>query len=1011
MAGTEVLIRFTLDNAGAVTKVRQVREEVEKVPGSADKASAGLGRLKTALVAAASAFAALRVKDFLVSSVREAAAEQEAFNRLAATMATLGIEYNKVSAELQNMFANLQATTAFGDDETASVFQRLVITTGNYDSALKLLNVTLDVAAGKSIDAASAAELVGKAATGYIGILSRYGIVFDEATQKQIRMADAMGKAEIVARELEKRFSGQAQAQLQTYSGQMQQLGNYWGDLKEAIGSTIISLTQWGGKLMSLKDIMKFWTDAILDFGQTMVTAFHVDYSAFFARVLTRVLQTFQLWIGKINLAMQDLPDWMGGGDDAAARAYRAFAKVQEAEEIFANLTVLAFSDAVEAGEEWRKQVENLTSAVPVLANTISGDGGGGGGVSLDKAFLSAGASAAAFNKIISDGANVLSIASEQARQFRDILHGSAGMSVTVYDNLWAPLEEAAEESFDFIGGMFSDLLGKGFMGELDSFKDLWDEIWQDLAKSLVGILGDAFTEAIKGTSGFFTQIKEMLATPEGQLAFGVAGAGMVYSAYQQGGGVGSILQGALGGAMAGAALGSWLGGTVLGMAAGPFGAIAGAVIGGVVAALGSQAQEDPESFVRNLGLDTGTLMTRGHQGMGEELRALWIRQQQNIMRSYIRSYHDVLRLFENEDLFALIGATPTFDTAGWMGMGADQLATWLQEEFWPSAFMNMFQEAISTGLEGLGVTSGTLDQLWDELEALPGEERMGALTTYVSSLVNLSDLMAEMDWNAILDAVGQDSLTTFMLGIEDIAHSIDVLMMGMSDMTLLERAEQAQEIEQLIVQVRQAEIQYLQQLDSLQRGVNQSIEAMLEQFQIGDMGTGQQQAYYQQRIAEIMALLSGGQVSSPEQLQQLMADLQRYIQALAGSLGENLFEPMDIMGWGQTWADYLSGILEQAQGYSDDYFEQFRDEIRTANEELIEALRDLIDALTDFQGGTLGGGDSGYGGGHGGPNPNPEGAYSPQVNVFLEGSMAALRPFVRAEIRDSLAGRPRGIN
>jgi hypothetical protein len=342
--------------------------------------------------------------------------------------------------------------------------------------------------------------------------------------------------------------------------------------------------------------------------------------------------------------------------------------------------------------------------------------------------------------------------------------------------------------------------------------------------------------------------------------------------------------------------------------------------------------------------------------------------------------------------------------------MGADQLAQWLQQEFWPSAFMNMFQEAISAGLEGLGVSSGTLDQLWQELEALPGEDRMGALTTYVSALVDLSHLVADMDWNAIMDVVGQDSLTTFMLGLEDISHSIDVLMMGLSDMTLLERAEQAQEIEQLIVQVRQAEIQYLQQLDSLQKGINASIESMLEQFQLGDMGQGQQQTYYQQRIAEIMALLAGGSVSSPEQLQQLMADLQRYIQALAGSLGDQLFEPMDIMGWGQTWTDYLSGILEQAQGYSDAYFEQFRDEIRAANDELIDAIRDLIDALTGAKPDGAGGG-WGAGTGVGELMYYQPGGGQPQVNVYIEGSMSALRPFVRAEIRDSLAGRPRGIN
>jgi hypothetical protein len=249
--------------------------------------------------------------------------------------------------------------------------------------------------------------------------------------------------------------------------------------------------------------------------------------------------------------------------------------------------------------------------------------------------------------------------------------------------------------------------------------------------------------------------------------------------------------------------------------------------------------------------------------------------------------------------------------------------------------------------------------------------------------------------------------MTTFMLGIEDIAGAIETLMYAMDDMTLLERAQQAQDIEALIVQVRQAEIQYLQQLAALQEGINASVQSQIEQLYVGGLTPGEQRGYYQSRIAEIMAELQGGSVTSPEQLQQLMSELQGYISALAQGLGDQLYEPVAPWG-GQTWAEYLSGILEQAQGYSDAYFEQFRDEIRAANDDLIDALRDLIDALTNFGGEGGGGGDQDtVGGGH----LNPENLwYSPQVNVFVEGSMAALRPLIRAEIRNSATGGPTGI-
>jgi hypothetical protein len=696
------------------------------------------------------------------------------------------------------------------------------------------------------------------------------------------------------------------------------------------------------------------------------------------------------------------LPSWLGGGVDATARAYLAFAELQELETEFGDATVDAFGDAVKAGEEWRKVVENLIISTGTLANVTGGDGGGGpAGTSLTDALgkLEAAAYRAltaarndllAYNDTVIDG--ILERWGERwPVEFPQIItDGFEG----VPDALVPPTEEIADNTTSILGTAFSDMLGKGFMGELEDFGDLWDEIWQDLAKRMAGFIGDALGAALSGDKGAF---KGLMAELKGNIGALVGGLGLVGQAYQSGGGGwGGALQGAMGGAMAGAYFGIW-------------GAVIGAVVGGVIGALGNAA-ENPETFVRDLGLDTGFLDTRGHQGYSTELRELWIKQQQSIMRSYIQGYRQLLSLFEDRSLFDLIGATPTFDTAGWIGQGADSLAQWLQKEFWPTAFMDMFQTAISAGLEGLGVTSGTLDQLWDELEALPGEERMGALTTYVSSLIDLSHLVADMDWNAIMDVVGADSMTTFMTGIGEIAGTIGTLMMALDDMTLLERAEQAQTIEQLIVQVRQAEIQYLQQLNSLQQNINQSIAAMLEQFQVGDMGPGGQQSYYQQRIAEIMATLAGGGVTSPEQLQQLMADLQRYIQALAQGLGDELYMPRDIMGWGDTWAEWLSNILTEAQGYSDAYFAQFRDEIEAANADLIDAIRDLIEALTGRSVEDIAGASQAPGYGEYMTTPMGGGG-SPQINVYLEGSMSALRPFVRAEIRDSLVGRPRGIN
>jgi hypothetical protein len=169
--------------------------------------------------------------------------------------------------------------------------------------------------------------------------------------------------------------------------------------------------------------------------------------------------------------------------------------------------------------------------------------------------------------------------------------------------------------------------------------------------------------------------------------------------------------------------------------------------------------------------------------------------------------------------------------------------------------------------------------------------------------------------------------------------------MLGIDDMSLIERASQAQTIEQLIMNARQAEIAMLRQIDQMQQSINASIDSQIEDIRYGGMSEGDRGAYLQGQIADIMRQLREG-VSSPEAVQQLMADLQRYTGMYRQLMGDEFYSGS---GGAPSGADWVVSILEEARGLSNDAFEAMRDEIREVNQRLIDELEDLIDALTHY--------------------------------------------------------------
>jgi len=187
--------------------------------------------IKSAFVAAAAAIgSAFTLKE----AISAASQQEEAIQSLNIALALNGNYSEEASKHIQDLASSLQSVTTAGD-EVIVKGAALITTLGGIagpelDRATK---ASLDLAAALGMDVDTAFNLVGKAAAGNVGSLSRYGIQVKDTGDNARDFAVALAQ-------LEQRFGGFAQAQAQTFQGALTQTKNIFGDILEVVGDVII---------------------------------------------------------------------------------------------------------------------------------------------------------------------------------------------------------------------------------------------------------------------------------------------------------------------------------------------------------------------------------------------------------------------------------------------------------------------------------------------------------------------------------------------------------------------------------------------------------------------------------------------------------------------------------------------------------------------------------------------------------------------------------------------------
>jgi len=185
-----------------------------------------------------SALVIKKIFDFAEGSIKLANAQQLAekqFTQAAQAVGKYSASFDNATKQMAN---NLQALTGYEDDVVLGANKVLIgFSTISQKSLPQATKAALDWArfTGKSVD--QAAQDIGKASTGMVDGLRRYGV---EITKAQV---DSEGLAAVLDA-ISKKAGGQAELFGKEFAGEVIKLNNTFGDLREELGYFITDAIQ-----------------------------------------------------------------------------------------------------------------------------------------------------------------------------------------------------------------------------------------------------------------------------------------------------------------------------------------------------------------------------------------------------------------------------------------------------------------------------------------------------------------------------------------------------------------------------------------------------------------------------------------------------------------------------------------------------------------------------------------------------------------------------------------------
>lgn len=232
----DILIR---DN-GAKDKLNEIDSQASKVSQGFDNMKKKVAGFVVGAVSIGGVVKSLK-------DVTDAAVESErADNRLYTLMKNVkGITDNQIQS-LKEYASQLQNTGVIEDDTTKAGMSQLATFNLQAESIKKLTPSFQDLAVGvygvnvSQEQMIQLGNLVGKAAQGQVGALTRYGVTLTENQKKLIENGNEQQRVSAIAEALKANFGGLNEAAAKTTEGGIVQLKNKLGDIKEEMGGKLI---------------------------------------------------------------------------------------------------------------------------------------------------------------------------------------------------------------------------------------------------------------------------------------------------------------------------------------------------------------------------------------------------------------------------------------------------------------------------------------------------------------------------------------------------------------------------------------------------------------------------------------------------------------------------------------------------------------------------------------------------------------------------------------------------
>lgn len=227
MADLKQKVEIVVSKTG--TGAKEVQAELKELAGAAQSSISAFAGLKGAMIGA---FAGGAVINFAKETFKAFTESEEAANRLAGTLRARGQYTKEYAANLQELAESLRDVTTHGDEAILGVETQLIAFGASREQMEELTKSVLDLSAGLRIDLTTAANMVGKALGGETSVFSRWGFQINEAASEGQRFNS-------VLQQIQDRFGGLASNETNTLSGQMRQMAEAWGDVKESIGQIL----------------------------------------------------------------------------------------------------------------------------------------------------------------------------------------------------------------------------------------------------------------------------------------------------------------------------------------------------------------------------------------------------------------------------------------------------------------------------------------------------------------------------------------------------------------------------------------------------------------------------------------------------------------------------------------------------------------------------------------------------------------------------------------------------